>query len=167
MYTTAIKQQYRLFDTQQCVVILCDLLNRVIFGYQCNYGTLAHIKRKKRIGGGGNVKKSYGNTEKRMDEQLRKRDDKNKWWLEKNRQSPLNLCSTVNTLERLMACVCVYRTDGRMDGEKGGSKRERLKVCVYVSVWQIVTGTGKQLRPQWLRFLVRLHIQSWQTLTAE
>lgn len=60
------------------MVILCDLLNRVIFGYQCNYGTLAHIKRKKRIGGGGNVKKSYGNTEKRMDEQLRKRDDKNK-----------------------------------------------------------------------------------------
>lgn len=88
---------------------------------------------------------------KKRDEQLRKRDDINKWWLKKNRQSPLNLCSTVNTLtwERLTVCLCASE-------RKRGQERESS----VVSVTDRVTGTGRQLCPQRLWFLVQLHIQS-------
>lgn len=65
-------------------------------GYQCNYGSVIWptVKNKKEtqyLEEKKCVKKRAIEIERnKRDEQQRKRDDKNKWWLEKNRQSPLN-----------------------------------------------------------------------------
>lgn len=77
-------------------------------------------------------------------------EEKRKWWLKENRQSPLNLCSSVNTLtwERLTARLCV----------SDGGEREKERERDFVT--HGVTGTENQLRPQRLWFLVWLHIQS-------